>query len=141
MKPPLKIEITETPLPHETEFILQQLIKYNRRSAGEGDFKELTIFLRDSDENLVGGLIGSTYYQWLHVDILWVDESCRGEGYGSSLLAAAEQEAVQRGCRYAFLDTFSFQAPEFYQKLGYIIFGELPDFPPGYRRFFLHKAL
>ncbi|HEY9636555.1 MAG TPA: GNAT family N-acetyltransferase [Coleofasciculaceae cyanobacterium] len=89
----------------------------------------MTLFLRDSDENLLGGLIGSTYWQWLYIDIFWVHESCRGEGDGDSLLAAAEQEAVRRGCRYAHLDTFSFQAPEFYQKRGYVIFGELPDFP------------
>lgn len=141
MKPLLKIEITETPKFEETEFIVQQLLKFNSQCAGEGNFKHLTIFLRDLDENLVGGLIGSTYWQWLYVDVLWIDESCRGEGYGGSLLAAAEQEAARRGCQYAYLDTFSFQAPEFYQKYGYVIFGELPDFPQGYRRFFLKKLL
>lgn len=137
----LKIEFVETPTSYETEFIVQQLLKFNSRCAGEGNFKALTIFLRDVDDNLVGGLLGSTYWQWLYVDIFWIHESCRGEGYGDALLAAAEQEAVQRGCKYAHLDTFSFQAPEFYQKRGYFVFGLLPDFPAGHRRFFLKKIL
>lgn len=137
----LKIEIAETPTSDETEFIVQQLLKFNSRCAGEGNFKALTIFLRDADENLVGGLLGATYWQWLYIDIFWIHKSCRGEGYGDTLLAAAEQEAVRRGCKYAHLDTFSFQAPEFYQKRGYVVFGELPDFPQGYHRFFLKKEL
>ena len=137
----LNIEIAETPTSDETEFIVQQLLKFNSRCAGEGNFKALTIFLRDADENLVGGLLGATYWQWLYIDIFWIHESCRGEGYGDTLLAAAEQEAVRRGCKYAHLDTFSFQAPEFYQKRGYVVFGELPDFPQGYHRFFLKKEL
>lgn len=141
MKPQLKIEIAEDPRLDETEFIVQQLLQYNSRCAGEGNFRQLAIFLRDTDENLVGGLIGSTYWQWLYVDVFWIHESCRGGGYGISLLAAAEQEAIKRGCQYAYLDTFSFQAPEFYQKLGYVVFGELSDFPAGHSRFFLRKVL
>ncbi len=141
MNPQLKIEVAEESKPDETEFVVQQLLQFNSRCAGEGKFRQLAVFLRDADENLVGGLIGSTYWQWLHVDVFWIHESYRGEGYGVSLLAAAEQEAVKRGCQYAHLDTFSFQAPEFYQKLGYVVFGELPDFPAGHSRFFLKKVL
>lgn len=92
-------------------------------------------------ENLVGGLVGATYCQWLYVDVFWIHESYRGGGTGTSLLAAAEQEAARRGCQYAYLDTFSFQAPEFYKKLGYVVFGELPDFPAEHSRIFLKKVL
>jgi len=141
MMPQLKIEITNKPKPDETAFILQQLLGFNRRFADEGNFQQLTIFLRDFDENLVGGLIGSTYWQWLYIDIFWIQESYRGQGYGDALLVAAEQEAIRRGCHYAYLDTFTFQAPEFYQKRGYVVFGELSDFPKGYSRLFLRKAL
>jgi ribosomal protein S18 acetylase RimI-like enzyme len=62
-------------------------------------------------------------------------------GFGRQLLALAEEEARQRGAEYAYLDTFSFQAPDFYKKQGYEIFGELPDFPPGHQRYFLSKKL
>lgn len=82
-----------------------------------------------------------TYWQWLCIVVLWVHESFRGAGYGKALLAAAEQEAVKRGCQYAYLDTFSFQALEFYQKRGYVVFGELPNFPQGHSRYFLKKEL
>ncbi|WP_250123657.1 GNAT family N-acetyltransferase [Chroococcidiopsis sp. CCMEE 29] len=140
MKQP-RIEIAVEPQPDEIEFVTQQIIKFNSSRAGEGNYKPLVIFLRDSDNHVVGGLIGETYWQWLYVDVLCVHESFRGEGYGDALLAAAEQEAVKRGCQYAYLDTFSFQAPEFYQKRGYAVFGELPNFPQGYRRYFLKKEL
>ena len=141
MKPQLKIEIAEQPSSDETEFILQQLLQFNQRSAGESNFRPLTVFLRDADGTLVGGLVGATYWQWLYVDIFWIHESYRGGGYGRSLITAAEQEAIKRGCQYVYLDTFSFQAPEFYQKLGYDVFGELADFPTGHTRFFLQKDL
>jgi GNAT superfamily N-acetyltransferase len=141
MRQSLRIDVTEKQHPEDVEFILQQLLAFNRDRAGEGNFQQLAIFLRDAGAHLAGGLIGSTYWQWLYIDILWIDETWRGQGYGHALLEAAEQEAVRRGCKYAFLDTFSFQAPEFYQQRGYVIFGELPNFPPGYSRFFLKKEL
>jgi hypothetical protein len=71
----LNIEIAETPTPDEREFILQQLLKFNSRRAGETNYKPLTIFLREADENLVGGLLGATYWQWLYVDLFWIHES------------------------------------------------------------------
>ncbi|MBD2775098.1 GNAT family N-acetyltransferase [Iningainema tapete] len=137
----LIIEVAVEPQPDEIEFVAQQIVNFNSNRVGEGNYKHLAIFLRDSHEHIVGGLIGETYWQWLYVDVLWVHESFRGEGYGDTLLTTAEQEAVKRGCRYAYLDTFSFQAPEFYQKRGYVIFGKLPNFPQGYTRFFLKKDL
>ena len=136
-----RIEISVDPKPDEIEFVNQQILKFNSSRVGEGNYKLLVIFLRDSARHIVGGLLGETYWQWLHVDMLWVHESLRGEGYGDKLLMTAEQEAVNRGCQYAYLDTFSFQAPEFYQKRGYVVFGELPNFPQGYKRYFLKKEL
>ena len=140
MKQP-RIEIAVEPQPDEIEFVAQQIINFNRSRAGEGNYKHLAIFLKDSDEHIVGGLVGETYWQWLYIDVLWVHESFRGEGYGDALLATAERESVKRGCQYVYLDTFSFQAPEFYQKRGYVVFGELPNFPQGCSRFFLKKEL
>ncbi len=56
-------------------------------------------------------------------------------------MTTIENHAWLRGCRGSWLDTFSFQAPRFYQAIGYQQFGELPDFPPGSRRHFLWKSL
>ena len=140
MKQP-RVEIAVAPQPDDVEFVIQQIINFNSSRVGGGNYKPLAIFLRDDDNQVVGGLIGETYWQWLYVDVLWLQESFRGEGYGDTLLAAAEQEAAKRGCQYAYLDTFEFQAPEFYQNRGYIVFGELKDFPEGYSRYFLKKKL
>ena len=68
-------------------------------------------------------------------------EALRGRGHGRALLAVAERWALERGCRDAFLDTFSFQAPEFYRKLGWEVFGTLEDHPPGHTHYFLRKRL
>lgn len=137
----MKIEIAVEPQSNDIKFIVQQVTSFNINYTGDGNCRDLAIFLRDENGHIVGGLTGETYWQWLHVDFLWVHESLRLEGYGYDLLATAEQEALKRGCHYSYLDTFSFQAPDFYQKCGYVIFGELSDFPQGNSRFFLKKKL
>lgn len=125
----------------DLEAISNGLVAFNRSRADDQSHKSLTLLLRDSANTVVGGLVGSSYWGWLYVDMLWIKEEFRQQGYGHKLLAAAEDEAVRRGCHSAYLDTFSFQALPFYQKRGYTVFGELPDFPVGYRRYFLYKRL
>jgi GNAT superfamily N-acetyltransferase len=85
--------------------------------------------------------VGGTYWGWLYVEILWLDARARGRGLGARLMAMAEQEAQRRGCRGAHLDTMSFQALPFYERMGYTVFGVLEDLPPGHRRYFLKKKL
>jgi len=122
--------------------ISEGLGKYNLEQIGKDDFRKLNVFIRDDNNNaILGGIIGGTYWSWLYIDLLWIDESVRHLGYGRKLLAAAEEEAIRRGCTRVFLDTFSFQARPFYEKHGYIVFGELKDFPPGHARYFLQKTL
>jgi GNAT superfamily N-acetyltransferase len=117
------------------------LDSYNVGKVGVHEYQALNIFIRNDDDQIVGGLLGGTYWNWCHVDILWLDESIRRDGYGSKLLQMAEEEAVKRGCLAIFLDTMSFQAPEFYKKHGYTLWGQLDDFPVGNQRFFLQKRL
>jgi len=90
---------------------------------------------------MVGGLWGRTAYDWLFVELLVVPESLRGRGLGSELMKRAEDEALGRGCHSAWLDTFEFQARGFYERLGYTCFGELPNYPTGFARYFMRKAL
>jgi D-serine dehydratase len=99
------------------------------------------LFLRTAEGSLLGGLNGKVYRGALFVDQLFVDESLRGQGWGSRLLERAEILARGRGAVFAHLDTFSFQAPDFYEKHGYVIFGVLDDYPDGLKRYFYKKKL
>jgi GNAT superfamily N-acetyltransferase len=117
------------------------LHEYNLRHAGEGGDQLLCFALRAPDESIVGGIIGESHYGWLHIQILWVRDNLRGKGYGHQLLVAAEEEARKRGVKSVYLDTFSFQAPEFYKQHGYELYGTLEDFPPGFTRYYLTRKL
>jgi GNAT superfamily N-acetyltransferase len=125
----------------EWDIIGPGITLYNTQMAGDDHVKSLCFALRGPDGQVVGGLIGATFFDWLHVDLVWLPEEHRGRGFGRRLLALAEEEARKRGAKNAFLDTFDFQAPGFYEKLGYRVFGSLPDFPVGHTRYYMCKAL
>ena len=114
---------------------------YNQEQAGDDASKSLCFVIQGPDENILGGVIGATHYDWLYVDLMWIKEELRGQGYGDKLLELTEEEARKRGAKNAYLDTFSFQAPGFYKKYGYQVFGELSGFPEGHTRYYLKKEL
>ena len=114
---------------------------YNRDQAGDNQFQRVCYVLQDTNGKVVGGVLAEVYWNWLYIDLLWVDEDLRRNGYGTSLMSRMEEEARQLGAKNAYLDTFSFQAPEFYENLGYQSFGELGDFPEGQMRYFMRKEL
>jgi len=136
-------EIVYVEKPEEAAWgiIGQGLQKFNVQIAGEEQFQRLCFAVRNSKQEIVGGALGELYWEWFHLDLMWLKEDLRGRGLGHRLLQAIEDEARRRGAKNVFLDTFSFQAPEFYQRHGYRVFGELADFPPGHRRYFLTKRL
>jgi GNAT superfamily N-acetyltransferase len=138
-----EITLEENAAEEELEILSAGLMEYNRSKAGGRPKELLTFFLRDGEGRIVGGVHGnySGSSGWLYVGMLWVSEGARGGGHGSRLLRSIEREASQRGCTDVYLDTFSFQAPEFYKRLGYVVFGELEDFPVGHSRIFLRKRL
>lgn len=133
-----QIEYVEKP---EWSTIGQGIRNYNTRQAGDDHHQNLCFVLRAADQEIVGGIIGATHWEWLHIDLMWVKAELRGRGYGHRLLTLAEEEARKRGAKHVYLDTFSFQAPEFYKQYGYSVFGELPDFPRGHQRYYLTKQL
>lgn len=90
---------------------------------------------------MLGGLTGRTSLGLLFVDLFHLPTELRGQGLGSEVLRLAEEEGRRRGCRSAVLYTISFQAPEFYQRHGWEVFGEIPCDPPGTSRIFLRKEL
>jgi GNAT superfamily N-acetyltransferase len=115
--------------------------EFNFETTGYRDGLALSCFLRDDDNTLVAGIDGFTWGGYARVDYLWVDESLRGGGLGSRLLAAAEQEARRRGCGTIILDTHSFQAPDLYRARGYLEIGTTVDTPRGYAQTLFQKAL
>ena len=138
--PDYSITIDENPSFDDIHFLIRNIHEYNISQTGlEGTL--VTLFLKDNDQQILGGIHGWTAFNYLHVDILWLREDVRGQGYGRRLLLATEQEALTRGCRYAQLDTFSFQALGFYEKLGYRVFGELDNVAGIHKWYFLTKDL
>ncbi len=121
--------------------ILAPLRAFNEAQVGASAHRGLAIEVRGEDGDTVGGLWGATGFGWLFVHLLVVPETLRGQGLGRQLMAMAEDEARQRGCHGAWLDTFDFQARPFYERLGFVCFGELTDYPKGHTRYFMQKAL
>ena len=135
------LSIENSPNPKDEETISENLGAFNALKAGADNHQPLNIFLHNEQSQLIGGLLGGTYWGWLVIEILWIAKEARGRGYGKKMVQMAEQEAIKRGCRHAHLDTMSFQAPDFYIKLGYSVFGKLENMPVGHTRYYLQKSL
>ncbi|MBA3952383.1 MAG: GNAT family N-acetyltransferase [Rubrobacter sp.] len=125
----------------DVEFVRDGLALFNVAATGDSYYSPLAIFLRDERDAILGGAIGQVWGGWLDLSLLWVAEPLRGEGYGRQLLEAAEDEARSQGCRGVFLSTFSFQARPFYERFGYEVIADVPDYPAGYTYHVLKKTL
>jgi ribosomal protein S18 acetylase RimI-like enzyme len=136
----MRLEVTDAPRECDEAFVIAQTRAYNATFA-ETDVRSLCVFARDDAAVIIGGLTGRTYWRYLDIAFLWVDEKYRGRGLATQLMSAAESEARNRGCRQVFLDTLSFQALGFYQKLGYTEFGRLSGFSGKHDRYWLRKSL
>ena len=140
-----KNELTMTFEPYAskslTDVIEEGLAFFNVAQTGVAGWHPVQIFLKDPTGEVMGGLLGTIWAGWLFIRLLWLRESVRGSGYGSKLLLAAEQHAIEKGCVNSYLDTHSWQARPFYEKLGYEVFGTLEDYPVRHKKFFLRKRL
>ncbi|MFY0278099.1 GNAT family N-acetyltransferase [Bacillus cytotoxicus] len=97
--------------------------------------------IKDEEGNILGGISGNTKMQSLVIQFLWIDESLQGKGFGKKLIKKAEKFAVEKKCRIIKVDTFSFQAPDFYKNLGFEVYGTVEDFPEGHNHYLLFKKL
>lgn len=118
------------------------LDQFNLEAAGYADRRALAVLVTDpASGKVVGGLTGRTSLGLWFVDLFHLPAAHRGNGLGSRVLKAAEDEARRRGCRSGVLYTLSFQAPDFYVKHGWVVFGRVPCDPVGTCRVFLSKDL
>jgi GNAT superfamily N-acetyltransferase len=135
------LAIEEHPEQRDLDFVEDQINGFNIAVTGIDDWRALAIFVRGDDGQIAAGLTGGTWGGYLDLRCLWVSEGLRGQGFGRRLLLAAEQEARARGCTQVLLDTHDFQAPEFYKRLGYTVFGVFEGIGGRYNRYYLRKQL
>ena len=121
---------------------IKNLIRaYNRSKREEAESEPLNIYVEDEKGNLLAGLVAETFGNWLEIEYLFVKEELRGQGIGSKLLQGAENEAKNRNCRFAFVNTYQFQAPDFYKRYGYKEVFALQEYPYTGQRFYYQKDL
>jgi GNAT superfamily N-acetyltransferase len=120
--------------------VIKGLVAYNTLKAGKMGYVPVSVSLREKGK-IVGGIVGEIFFGWMFVSLFWIDDKYRGKGFGQRLLEAAEAQARKNGVKNVYLDTFSFQAPAFYKKLGYREFGRLKEYPAGHDRVWMTKAL
>lgn len=115
------------------------LIRFNRKTAGPFDYSRVVLCARSPSGRIVGGLILQSYWRESYVELLWLSDRARGQGLGRELIQEAERRARRRGSKLIHLNTYSFQAPGFYEKLGYRRCGAMRGSPKGARRYFYVK--
>ncbi len=140
LPPGLRLSIEKDPAGKDREVIDNGLGDHNAPFLPDSRYDYFGIFVRDEAQTIRAGLIGYAYGGWLFVNLLWVHAELRRSGIGRRLIGEAERRGREFGCHSAHLDTFSFQAPGFYRRLGYREFARL-DYPPDNQRIFLKKSL
>ena len=120
--------------------VIKGLVDYNRAAVGKHPWKQLAVTVRD-DGRIVGGVLGALWLEWLFVELLWLAEAFRGRDVGTELMNTLQDEARRLGAKNAYVDTFTFQAPGFYEKLGFREFGRLEPYFQTHARIWLTKPL
>ncbi|KWT62124.1 GCN5 family acetyltransferase [Streptomyces albus subsp. albus] len=114
---------------------------FNAEATGHAEEAEFSVRVTDADGELIGGLSARAWGGLCDIHLLWIREDSRGQGWGTKLLRAAEEEGIRRGCDRAAVSSYTFQAPEFYQRQGYEEVGRLPGIPGGHEDVYLYKKL
>lgn len=125
----------------ETDYVRKKLIEFNSKQVPNGIYEEVNLCLKDDNGDIVAGINSAICWNWMEIGILWVDDNYRNQGYGKRLLEEAEKVARAKECTFIKLDTFSFQAPEFYKKYGYEVIATIEDAPLGSKHFYYKKDL
>ena len=136
----LRLDFEDQPTQEDENFIGEALGEFNTPFLRDSSYAYFGLFVRDEGRAIRAGLIGHVYAGWLFIKYLWVEAELRRGGIGRSLMNEAERRALSLGCHSAWVDTFSFQGPDFYPRLGYVEFARL-DYPPDHERIFFRKKL
>ena len=134
----VRLENTESQKAQEIGNLIRS---YNRSKREKAESEPLNLYVEDEHGEIMAGLVAETFGNWLEIEYLFVKEDLRGQGIGSQLLQQAESEAKKRNCRFAFVNTYQFQAPAFYQKHGYQEVFILKDYPYTGQRHYYQKDL
>ncbi|MRN56090.1 GNAT family N-acetyltransferase [Paenibacillus monticola] len=125
----------------ETNYIRNKLIEFNSKHVPNGRYEEVNLCIKNDQKEIIAGLNSAVCWNWMEIDILWVHEDYRIQGHGKKLLEEAEKIAREKNCTFIKLNTFSFQAPEFYRKYGYKIIAIIENAPQGNKHYYLIKDL
>ncbi|MFA5828698.1 MAG: GNAT family N-acetyltransferase [Candidatus Shapirobacteria bacterium] len=125
----------------DRKILVDGMLAYHASKGHPRKKDVFSIVLRDQSDKLLGCVLASVLWNGMEIDSLWVDESIRKQGWGRKLMAAVEAEGTKRGCTFSYTNTFTWQAPEFYEKLGYKLYGKLEDFPKGCCLSYYRKSL
>ena len=141
----MNIEITTNPNKQDTKILSQGIIDFNHSKVPdlESIEKEVKffVFARNQTKDIIGGIRAICFWNTLHIELLWLSESCRGKGVGKELIESAENFAKENGCEKVFVETTSWQAKPFYEKVGYKHIATLNDRPKGHASHYLTKNL
>ena len=140
-KPKPRLALEADPKPADVSFLEEQIYRHLVEQTGITDGAYLAVFLRGEDDAVAGGAYGWTFGGTCYIRFLFVPADLRGNGYGTRLMRAVEEEAVRRGCTQIVLETHDVQAPDFYRRLGFTVVGVVPDYPRGHERLTMLKPL
>ena len=136
-----ELRVLDHASPADVAFLDERIYLFNCEATGFHDGLDLAIFLRDDRGEIYAGLSGHTWGGVAEIKLLWIADEHRHKGLGSRLLKAAEAEARARGCERMFLDTHTFQAPDFYRAHGYTEVARLEPYPRGHAQILFEKSL
>lgn len=135
------IEICKEWNEEEVGIVREGIIGYNKGlNPAYPRVEPVNLILKEKGQ-VIGGLSGKIYLLGVTIDILWIDDNYRKLGFGYRLLSEIEEIGRAKGCKFIHLDTFSFQAPDFYKKCGFKVFGVLEGYPEGISRYYLKKDI
>jgi GNAT superfamily N-acetyltransferase len=136
-----RLTVETEPTSGDIKFLEISLREFNTRATGIFDAQALGVFARAADGSPFAGAFGWTWGGTCYVRYLFVQETARGRGHGTALMQAVETEARSRNCRQIVLESFDFQAPAFYHKLGFRTIARISDYPRGHESHLLLKQL